>query len=94
MKLEGVTGHARADVAVKLLNLSLGGALLEARLPLEPGAVHAFALGLDGEPLTLRGEVRRCRALGEGAFEVAVQFIELTPEAQARLEAYLRRQPA
>lgn len=94
MRLEGVTGRARADVPVKLLNLSLGGALLEAGLPLEPGAVHAFALDIAGEPLSLRGEVRRCRALGADAFEVAVEFHELAPETQARLEAYLARQPA
>lgn len=94
MKLESVTGRARAEVAVKLLNLSLGGALLEAGLPLEPGAVHAFALDLGGEPLSLHGEVRRCRALGETSFEVAVQFLELAAETQARLESYLGQQPA
>ena len=87
-------GTARAEVAGRLLDLSLGGALLHLQAALVPGEIHDFALDLDGETVWVQGEVRRCRRAPRGGFEVAVEFVGIDPRDQRRLKAYLEaREP-
>ena len=69
MSSDPVTGTARAQVPARLLDLSLGGALLDLSTSLDVGAIHDFALQLDGEVLWVQGEVRRCRKLHDDRFE-------------------------
>ena len=66
---EPVTGTARAQVPARLLDLSLGGALLDLATSLDVGAIHDFALQLDGEVLWVQGEVRRCRRVRDEGFQ-------------------------
>ena len=84
-----VTGTARAQVPARLLDLSLGGALLDLATALEVGAVHDFSLQLDGETLWVQGEVRRCRQVRPDGCEVGVQFIGIHPQDERRLRAYV-----
>jgi len=94
MSSDPVTGTARAQVPARLLDLSLGGALLDLSTCLDVGAIHDFALQLDGEVLWVQGEVRRCRKLRDDRFEVGIQFIGIHPHDQSRLQLYLKqRQP-
>jgi c-di-GMP-binding flagellar brake protein YcgR len=91
MSDDGLTGTARAQVPARLLDLSLGGALLELSTSLEVGAIHDFALQLDDEVLWVQGEVRRCRAGRGNGYEVGVEFIGIHPHDRQRLQAYVDR---
>jgi len=83
-------GTARAEVPGRLLDLSLGGALLHLQVPLPEGEIHDFALDLDGETVWVQGEVRRCREAPRGGHEVGVQFVGIDPRDERRLKAYLQ----
>jgi c-di-GMP-binding flagellar brake protein YcgR len=83
-------GTARAEVPGRLLDLSLGGALLHLQAGLVEGEIHDFALDLDGETVWVQGEVRRCRPAPRGGYEVGVEFIGIDPRDQRRLKSYLR----
>jgi c-di-GMP-binding flagellar brake protein YcgR len=91
---EPVTGTARAQVPARLLDLSVGGALLDLATSLEVGAVHDFALQLDGEVVWVQAEVRRCQQVRQEGFQVGVEFIGIHPHDQRRLRTYVdqRRQ--
>ena len=88
---EDVTGTARAQVPARLLDLSLGGALLDLSAALEVGAIHDFALQLDDEVLWVQGEVRRCRQVRDGGFEVGVEFIGIHPHDERKLQSYVEQ---
>jgi c-di-GMP-binding flagellar brake protein YcgR len=94
MNDDGLTGTARAQVPARLLDLSLGGALLDLSTVLEVGAIHDFALQLDNEVLWVQGEVRRCRQVRPDGFEVGVQFIGIHPHDQRRLQSYVDQRRA
>ena len=89
MSDDGLTGTARAEVPARLLDLSLGGALLHLSTALEVGAIHDFALALDGDVVWVQGEVRRCHQVRADGFEVGVEFIGIDPHDQRRLRAYV-----
>jgi c-di-GMP-binding flagellar brake protein YcgR len=91
MSSQPLTGTARAQVPARLLDLSLGGALLDLSTALDVGAIHDFALQLDGEVLWVQGEVRRCRQVRDEGFEVGVEFIGIHPHDQSRLQSYLKQ---
>src|SRR5262249_57218833 len=95
MSQDPVTGTARAQVAARLIDLSLGGALLDLATSLEVGAIHDFSLQLDGEMVWVQAEVRRCYAVRSGSYQLGVEFIGIDPHDQQRLRAYLdrRRRP-
>ncbi len=86
-----VTGTARAQVPARLMDLSVGGALLDLATALEMGAIHDFALALDGETLWVQGEVRRCRQVRGEGFEVGIEFIGIHPQDERRLREYIER---
>jgi c-di-GMP-binding flagellar brake protein YcgR len=82
-------GSVRAEVPARLLDLSLGGALLVIAAPLSVGAIHDFALELDGETLWVQAEVRHCRPSGQGNYHIGVQFVGVDPNDERRLGEYL-----
>jgi c-di-GMP-binding flagellar brake protein YcgR len=84
-----VTGTARAQVPARLLDLSLGGALLHLATALEVGAIHDFSLQLEGETLWVQAEVRRCAPAPSGGYQVGVQFIGIHPHDERRLKEYV-----
>jgi hypothetical protein len=85
-----ITGTARVQVPARLLNLSVGGALLAQPASLQVGAIHDVALDLAGETVWVQAEVRHCRPAerGEG-FHVGVQFVGVDPQDERRLRDYL-----
>jgi hypothetical protein len=87
---KNVTGTARAQVEARVLDLSLGGALLHLAAPLEVGSINDFCLPLDGAPVWVQAEVKRC-APAAGGFEVGVEFVGMHPQDQRRLREYLDR---
>ncbi len=94
MSSDQVKGTARAQVAARLIDLSLGGALLDLATALVVGAIHDFALQLDGQTVWVQAEVKRCFPIRSGGYQVGVEFLGIDPHDQQRLRAYLdqRRQ--
>jgi c-di-GMP-binding flagellar brake protein YcgR len=86
-----VRGTARGQVETRVLDLSLGGALLHFAAALEVGGIHDFVLRLDGDSVWVQGEVRRCRLTDRGGFQVAVEFVGIAPEHRRNLEQYLAK---
>lgn len=87
-----IKGTARGQVAARLLDLSEGGALLNLGLSLEVGAIHDFALSIDGHTVWVQGEVRRSTSAPSGpGHEVAIEFIGIDPGDQKLLQSYLKR---
>jgi c-di-GMP-binding flagellar brake protein YcgR len=94
MSGDSVSGTARAQVPARLIDLSLGGALLDLKTALDVGAIHDFTLQLDGDVVWVQGEVKRCRQVRNEGFEVGIEFLGIDPHDQSRLQSYLkRRQP-
>ena len=94
MSGDPVSGTARAQVPARLIDLSLGGALLDLKTALDVGAIHDFALQLDGDVVWVQGEVKRCRQVRNEGFEVGIEFLGIDPHDQSRLQSYLKhRQP-
>ena len=91
MSGDPVSGTARAQVPARLIDLSLGGALLDLKTALDVGAIHDFALQLDSDVVWVQGEVKRCRQVRNEGFEVGIEFLGIDPHDQSRLQAYLKR---
>lgn len=87
------TGTARAQVEARLLDLSVGGALLHLGTALDVGSINDFAFNLDGDTVWVQGEVKRCRPGDRGGFQVGVEFVGVAPHDRKRLEDYLGRRP-
>ena len=86
-------GSARGQVVARILDLSLGGALLVVHTTLEVGAIHDFALQLDGDTVWVQGEVRRATpAPRGGGCEIGVEFLGIDPQDEPVLRAYVSRQ--
>jgi c-di-GMP-binding flagellar brake protein YcgR len=85
---ENVTGTARAQVDARVLDLSLGGALLHLAAPLDVGAITEFCVPLDDGGVWVQAQVKRCTP-GEGGYEVGLEFVGVHPQDERRLREYL-----
>ncbi len=84
------TGQIRAQVPVRFLDLSLGGALLVMPAALDAGAIYDFAIDLDGDRIWVQGEVRHVHPADRGAgYHVGVQFVGIDPRDEKRLREYV-----
>ena len=87
-----IRGTARGQIQSRLLDLSVGGALLHLSMPLEIGAIHDFAFQIDGRTVWVQGEVKRCAPAGSGSgHQLGVEFIGIDPGDQRLLQSYLSR---
>lgn len=83
-------GQVRAQVPVRLLDLSMGGALLVLPASLEKGGIYDFAIDLEGDRMWVQGEVRHVHPADRGAgFHVGVQFVGIDPQDEKRLREYV-----
>jgi hypothetical protein len=85
-----IRGTARGQIPARLLDLSVGGALLHLSMPLEVGAIHDFALSIEGHTVWVQGEVKRSTPSAAG-HQLAVEFIGIDPGDQRLLQTYLSR---
>jgi c-di-GMP-binding flagellar brake protein YcgR len=77
-------------VPARLLDLSVGGALLHLATPLEVGAIHDFSLSIEGRTIWVQAEVRRCAAADrDPGYLVGVQFVGIDPQDERVLREYL-----
>jgi len=85
-----LTGTARAQVEARVLDLSLGGALLHVATAFEVGMISDFAVPLEGGSMWVQAEVKRCTPAG-GGYEIGLEFVGMHPQDQRRLREYLDR---
>jgi len=86
-----IRGVLQARIALRLRDLSHGGAAIVASTLLPQGTVHEFMLDLGGEAFVSRARVRRCQHSQHGAdHDVGIEFTEMEPRDAARLRNYLR----
>jgi hypothetical protein len=67
------------EASTRLVDLSEGGALFEAQLPLAVASVHPVCLSIDGLTASTEAKVRHVTAYRQGAQEVyriGVEFVE------------------
>lgn len=79
-------------IGSRLVNLSPGGLMLEAPIPIALESTLRLHLVVGGERADVEGRVRACvpRARGRGAaWGVGLQFENLAPPTRARLERLL-----
>lgn len=89
-----IHGTARGQISARLLDLSVGGALLHLSMPLETGAIHDFALQIEGQTVWVQGEVKRCGpAPGGSGHQLGIEFIGIDPGDQRLLQSYVGRSP-
>ena len=84
-----VHGTARVEIPARLIDISVGGALLAIGMPLSGGEIYDFALDVDGDSIWVQAEVRHCRASDRGYYHVGVQFVGIDPHDERRLGEYL-----
>lgn len=85
-----IRGTARGQIPARLIDLSVGGALLHLSMPLEIGAIHDFALQIEGHTVWVQGEVKRCEPAAAGpGHQLGVEFIGIDPSDQRLLQSYL-----
>ncbi|HET7293898.1 MAG TPA: PilZ domain-containing protein [Vicinamibacteria bacterium] len=90
MNGELARGQARAQVPVRFLDLSLGGALLVMPAALEKGGIYDFALDLEGDRIWVQAEVRHVHPADRGAgYHVGVQFVGIDPQDEKLLREYV-----
>jgi c-di-GMP-binding flagellar brake protein YcgR len=87
---KAVTGVARAQVEARVLDLSLGGALLQVAAAFEVGTISDFAVPLDAGSIWVQAEVKRCTP-ANGGYDVGLEFVGMHPQDQRRLVDYLSR---
>ena len=85
-----LTGTARAQVEARVLDLSLGGALLLVASAFEVGTISDFAVPLEVGSVWVQAEVKRCTP-ADGGYEIGLEFLGMHPQDQRRLADYLSR---
>lgn len=83
-------GQLSLSMDSRVLELSVGGMLIELAVPLAVGSKHRFTLDVEREEFELRGVVRNCKPLPEGqtpsAYRIGIQFDGLGERQQHLLE--------
>jgi hypothetical protein len=70
--------------------LSLGGALLESTLPLQPESVHRFRFALDGQVTDIQARVRHVTPwlspTGEDRYLIGLEFLAVPSTTRDQIE--------
>ena len=87
-----ITGKVKSTMDFRVIDISEGGLQVETRLGLPPATVCDLKLRLNGQEVTLRAEVRRCRAQltkTDGKCKVSyhsgLEFVDLEDEESSRV---------
>lgn len=79
-------------IPVRLLDISLGGVLLESAHPVELGSRGTLRFNFGGVPFSAEVRVERLDPLGNGAnpgkFTVGAAFVALSPQDQRVIERF------
>ena len=92
MSQEIATGFVRAQVPVRFLDISMGGALLVVPSAFEVGAIHDFAIDLGRGRIWAQCEVRHCRRADRGpGYHVGLQFLGIDPQDERLLREFVQK---
>lgn len=88
-------GQLGIDLESEVLQLSVGGMLVEMEIPLAVGSEHAFSLAFETSRLELRGVVRNCQALLTGVeppnYRMGIQFVDPDDRQLALLKQFVEK---
>ena len=89
-----VTGAVTVFQEMTILNISVGGMLMESAAALHNDSLHDFRLSLDGRSVVVKGRVVYCKIgeLREGGvlYRCGVEFVELPPHVQAAIGDFVK----
>lgn len=88
-------GQLEIDLESEVLQLSVGGMLVEMEMPLPVGSEHVFSLTLETSQLELRGIVRNCQPLLTGVeppnYRMGIQFVDPDGRQLALLKDFVEK---
>ncbi len=89
-------GQLPLDLETDVLQISVGGMMVEVTMPLEAGSKHQFTLNIHEETLEVRGIVRNCQPFPSAdeprVYRVGIEFCDLEERQQAFLVEFVNRQ--
>ena len=90
-----LAGEVTVPAPTLIRDISRGGAQIECAFPLILGRAHELRLHLGDASVVVTARVVRCEIADIGRdlvrYEAGVEFVELTPHADAAITAYLER---
>jgi len=78
-------------LSVKILDISVAGAFVESRHPMDPGSRGRLRLNLDGLPITVDVQIQRVvegAAVGSG-YRIGASFLALDPKHRQLIEHFV-----
>jgi hypothetical protein len=82
-----LSGSLLVTEALRICNISRGGALLQSSRPLGGGTLHTIQLEFDASVATVHARVVRVdRSTAANEYTVALEFVDLTPSALETIE--------
>ena len=89
-----VTGAVTVFQEMTILNISIGGMLMESPAALHNDSLHDFRLSLDGRSVVVKGRVVYCKIgeLREGGvlYRCGVEFVELAPHVADAIGEFVK----
>jgi hypothetical protein len=86
-------GSLEAVVRLQLRNVSHGGALVQADVPLEPKSEHHVTITCNGVPAPTKVRVSHVRRLpavvGRYTYLIGVEFVNVGPVLRSQIDAWL-----
>jgi hypothetical protein len=90
--IDGTLATLPTAVNVQVLDISVGGVLLQAKERLEPGTRARLRLNMWGSPFAAEVEVKRVSQMSENpqeiAFGLGAEFVSITPEHRQLIERF------
>lgn len=88
-------GQLTLDLETDVLQISVGGMMVETPIPLEIGSKHQFTVGIDREDMELWGMVRNCQPHPPSGrpevYRVGVEFYDLDEHQQSNLAGFVNK---
>jgi hypothetical protein len=86
-------GQLALDMETDVLQMSVGGMLVETPMPLALGSRHQFTVGIGDDEIELSGTVRNCQPHPPSGqpkkYRVGVEFCDLSSDQQKALESFV-----
>ena len=83
------------DLETDVLQVSVGGMMVESPIPLEIGSKHQFTVGIDKQDMELCGTVRNCQAYPPSGhpevYRVGIEFCDLDEHQKSNLEDFVNK---
>jgi hypothetical protein len=93
-----VTGEVTVYEPMAILDISVTGALIETKFPLQLDSLHDFRLSLGSRSVIVKGRIAHCKIgeLHEGVvlYRTGVEFVEPSEHALAAMRSFVAAQKA